>query len=81
MITRVRVEGMSCQHCVRAVFTSLTAVEGITRADVRIGAVEVEHSGAVTVEKLREAIAVAGYRVVDGKANRRELNVFGSAGG
>ena len=76
MITRVRVEGMSCQHCVRAVFTALTAVEGITRADVSIGAVEVEHDGAATVEKLREAIAVAGYRVVDGETSRRTLNVL-----
>jgi copper chaperone len=76
MITRVRVEGMSCQHCVRAVFTALTAVEGITRANVSIGAVEVEHDGAVTVEQLREAIAVAGYRVVDGGTNRRALNVL-----
>ena len=76
MITRVRVEGMSCQHCVRAVFTALTAVEGITRADVSIGAVEVEHDGGVTIEKLREAIAVAGYRVVDGETNRRTLNVL-----
>lgn len=81
MITRVRVEGMSCQHCVRAVFTSLTAVKGITRADVSIGAVEVEHSGAVTVETLREAIAVAGYRIIDGDTNRRVLSVFGSADG
>ena len=56
MITRVRVEGMSCQHCVRAVFTSLGGVEGITRADVSIGAVEVEHDERVTVTALRDAI-------------------------
>lgn len=73
MITRARVDGMSCQHCVRAVFTALTAVEGISRADVRIGAVEVEHDGRVTVAQLREAIAVAGYSVVDGETNRRAL--------
>jgi copper chaperone len=73
MITRVRVEGMTCQHCVRAVFTALTAVEGITRADVSIGAVEVEHDGRVTVAKLRDAIAVAGYSVRDGETNRRAL--------
>lgn len=73
MITRARVEGMTCQHCVRAVFTALTAVEGITRADVSIGAVEVEHDGRVTVAQLREAIAVAGYSVVDGETNRRAL--------
>lgn len=67
---------MSCQHCVRAVFTALSAVAGITRADVSIGAAEVEHDGGVTVEQLREAIAVAGYRVRDGETNRRALNVL-----
>jgi len=73
MITRARVEGMTCQHCVRAVFTALTAVEGITRADVSIGAIEVEHDGRVTVDQLREAVAVAGYSVVEGKVDRRVL--------
>jgi copper chaperone len=73
MITRARVEGMTCQHCVRAVFTALTAVEGITHADVSIGAVEVEHDGRVTVAQLRDAIAVAGYAVIDGETNRRAL--------
>ena len=76
MITRVRVEGMTCQHCVRAVFTALTAVEGITRADVSIGSAEVEHDGRVTVEQLQRAIAVAGYRVAGGETNRRTLNVL-----
>jgi copper chaperone CopZ len=73
MITRIKIDGMSCQHCVRAVFTSLTAVEGIARADVSIGAAEVEHDGLVTVERLREAIGVAGYSVVDGQTDRRRL--------
>ena len=73
MITRVRVAGMTCQHCVRAVFTSLGGVEGIARADVSIGSAEVEHDGRVTVEALREAIAVVGYEVVDGATNRRAL--------
>jgi len=64
---------MSCAHCVRAVFTSLAGVEGVARADVSIGAAEVEHDGRVTVEALRAAIAVAGYDVVDGETNRRAL--------
>jgi len=64
---------MSCQHCVRAVFTALTAVEGITQADVRIGSVEVEHDGRVTVDQLREAIAVAGYSIGSAETNRRAL--------
>lgn len=73
MITRARVEGMSCQHCVRAVFTALAGVEGISRADVSIGAIEVEHDGRVTDEQLRSAVAVAGYSVVSPERNRREL--------
>jgi len=73
MITRVRVEGMTCQHCVRAVFTALAAVEGISRADVGIGAAEVEHDGSVTVDQLRDAIAVAGYLVREDGFSRRRL--------
>lgn len=64
---------MSCQHCVRAVFTALTPVDGITRADVQIGLIEVEHDGRVTMEQLREAIAVAGYILAEGETNRRML--------
>jgi copper chaperone len=75
MITRARIEGMSCQHCVRAVFTALTAVEGIARAEVSIGAVEVEHDGRVTAEQLTEAIAVAGYSVADAETERRRLPI------
>lgn len=66
---------MSCQHCVRAVFTALGAVEGIARADVSIGAAEIEHDGRVTVEQLRAAVAVSGYEVVDADERRRVLPV------
>ena len=75
MITTVRVEGMTCQHCERAVFTALAAVPGIQRADVSIGAVQVEHDGSVTVDQLRDAIEVAGYTVTDGTTNRRVLPI------
>ena len=64
---------MSCQHCVRAVFTALAAVEGISHANVGIGAAEIEHDGSVTVEQLRAAVAVAGYHVRDDGLARRRL--------
>jgi copper chaperone CopZ len=73
MITRAKVQGMTCQHCVRAVFTALAAVEGISRADVSIGAIEVEHDGSVTLDQLKDAVAVAGYTVTAGETNRRAL--------
>jgi copper chaperone CopZ len=75
MLTTVTVDGMTCQHCVRAVFTALAAVPGIQRADVSIGLAAVEHDGTVTVEQLRDAIAVAGYTVKDGTTNRRSLPI------
>jgi copper chaperone CopZ len=73
MITRIRIEGMSCQHCVRAVFTALAAVDGISRAEVRIGSAEVEHDGSATVDALRDAVAVAGYSVREDDRSRRQL--------
>ncbi len=61
MITRLQIDGMTCQHCVRAVFTALTPVTGITSADVTIGHAEIEHDGRATFDALRDAIAEAGY--------------------
>lgn len=75
MITTVTVDGMTCQHCVRAVFTALGAVPGILRAEVSIGTASVEHDGTVTVDQLREAIAVAGYPVRGATTNRRALPI------
>jgi copper chaperone CopZ len=75
MRTRLRVHGMSCQHCVTAVFTALTPVEGIIAAEVEVGAVTVEHDGRTTVDALREAIAVAGYDAVLAAEERRRLPI------
>jgi copper chaperone CopZ len=75
MRTRLRVLGMSSPHCIRAVFTALTPVEGIISAEVVLGAVEVEHDGRATGEALREAIAVAGYEVAEVIELRRQLPV------
>ena len=54
-----------CQHCVRAVFTALAGVEGIRRAEVGLGWLEVEHDGGVNSDELREAVGVVGYRLVE----------------
>jgi copper chaperone len=64
---------MSCAHCVRAVFTALSGVPGIKRADVSIGRAVIEHDGTVTPEEIREAIGIAGYTVTDINVDRRTL--------
>lgn len=73
MITTLTISGMSCVHCKRAVFTALTAVPGISRADVSIGRAEIEHDGGVSVDALREAVATAGYEVTGVREDRRAL--------
>ena len=75
MVTIATISGMSCAHCVRAVFTSLTGVEGIVRADVSIGRAEIEHDGSATAEAIRQAISIAGYEVIDFRDDRRTLPV------
>ncbi len=75
MVSTVTISGMSCAHCIRAVFTSLSGVEGISRADVSIGRAVIEHDGSVTAEAVREAISIAGYEVVDVRDDRRTLPV------
>jgi copper chaperone len=73
MLTTVSASGMTCAHCVRAVFTSLAGVPGIERADVTIGRAVIEHDGTVTTEQIRDAIAVAGYTIGDTRDDRRTL--------
>jgi copper chaperone len=73
MISTLTITGMSCAHCVRAVFTALSGVEGVKRAEVSIGRAVVEHDGNVTPEALRDAVAVAGYDVTAVDDDRRSL--------
>ena len=71
--TTVAISGMTCAHCVRAVFTSLAGVPGIERADVSIGRAVIEHDGTVTADAIRDAIGIAGYDVTGFDEDRRTL--------
>jgi len=75
MVTTASISGMTCAHCVRAVFTALAGVPGIDRADVSIGKAVIEHDGSVTREAIRDAVAVAGYEVRETTDDRRTLPV------
>jgi copper chaperone len=75
MITTASIKGMSCAHCVRAVFTALTGVSGIARADVSIGRAVIEHDGSLSPDAVREAISIAGYQLADLRDDRRTLPV------
>jgi copper chaperone CopZ len=61
----IRVEGMTCQHCVMAVQKALDEVPGITVKVVRVGAVVYSTDDIDRAEKrVRAAITDAGYKPV-----------------
>ncbi|MHB0948550.1 MAG: heavy-metal-associated domain-containing protein [Gemmatimonadaceae bacterium] len=69
----VRIAGMACQHCIRAVFTALAGVEGIERADVQLGRATIDHDGRTTLDAVCNAVRLAGYDVQGGTTSRRRL--------
>ncbi len=59
------VEGMSCQHCVKAVKNALSEVEGVKSVEVDLAEKKVEIEGDnLQDELLKAAIEDAGYEVV-----------------
>lgn len=65
MQTKLNVEGMSCQHCVKAVTNAVTEL-GAANVDVNLEAktVVVEHDEKITEAQIKEAIEDQGYDVV-----------------
>ncbi len=62
--TTLKVEGMTCQHCVSAVADALENLPGVTRADVDLdeGRAEVLHDdGSPDIEAMKSAVDEAGY--------------------
>lgn len=70
-VTVADIGGMRTAHCVNAVFTALAGVPGISRADVKLGRMEVEHDGGATEDALRGAIALAGYELLETTEERQ----------
>ena len=60
------VEGMSCEHCVKAVKDAIEALDGVSGAAVdlssRTAAVEYD-AGKVALEQIKAAIVEEGYEV------------------
>ena len=57
------VEGMSCQHCVRAVTEAVSALPGVSGVVVDLPTGLVSVTGDPDPVSVREAIATEGYTV------------------
>ena len=61
-MTKLKIEGMSCQHCVKAVDTALSDVPGVDRVvAVRLDEGEAEVEGSADTNALIAAVAEEGY--------------------
>lgn len=60
--TTYQVSGMTCGHCVQAVTSEVSAIDGVTdvQVDLESGRVDVTGEG-VTEEAVRAAVDEAGY--------------------
>lgn len=64
--TTFQVQGMTCDHCVRAVTGELVEIEGVTGVDIDLatGAVRVTSDAPLDEKALRAAVDEAGYEIV-----------------
>lgn len=63
----IRVDGMSCEHCVNAVTKAVNALPGISsvNVDLKAGTVTVEHDPAQSpLDKIKFEIEEQGYDIV-----------------
>jgi copper chaperone len=59
------VDGMTCDHCVKAVSEEIGKLEGVTGVDVELatGSVTVASDAGVADDDVRAAVDEAGYEV------------------
>ncbi len=61
------IDGMSCDHCVRAVRRALESVEGVLVEQVGLGTATVRYDPRTSSPaRIAEAVEAEGYRVVAG---------------
>jgi copper chaperone len=58
----MRIEGMSCGHCVSRVTKALQNTPGVTVKDVQVGSARVDYDGTqVSMDAIVQALDRAGY--------------------
>jgi copper chaperone len=59
----LKVEGMSCNHCVNSIETSVGGLTGVSavKVDLNNNEVSVEYSNEATLDKVKETIEDQGF--------------------
>ena len=61
---RIRIEGMSCEHCVARVKGAVLAMNGLQIISVTVGELVVSRPASVTVDSVLAAIRSVGFSIV-----------------
>ena len=66
MTSILKVQGMSCQHCVMSVTKALNQLDGIknVQIDLAKGEVRFDNTKSITSDQIQKAITDAGYEVI-----------------
>ena len=60
----LKIEGMSCQHCVMRVKRAVDQLPGVSGAEVGIGSAHITYDEAkVREQDLEQAVEQAGYKI------------------
>ncbi|MGC8809946.1 MAG: heavy-metal-associated domain-containing protein [bacterium] len=64
---KIKIKGMTCQHCVLSVTKALATIPGLKniQVDLQRGEATYENFTNVSREVIKQAIEDAGYKVVD----------------
>mgnify|MGYP000947684060 CR=1 FL=1 len=64
---KIKVSGMSCQHCAMAVTKALTAIEGVKniQIDLKSGVVTFDDEKNADSKLIAAAVKKAGYDIVE----------------
>ncbi len=58
----LKIDGMSCGHCVAAVKSALENTDGVSVDSVAVGSADLAYDPTVTsADKIRQAVAEAGF--------------------
>ncbi|MEW6600405.1 MAG: cation transporter [Nitrospirota bacterium] len=60
----LKIEGMSCQHCVMSVKKAVDGINGVSSSDVAVGSARVIYDSVKTnPDAIANAIRNAGYKI------------------
>lgn len=65
----LKVEGMSCGHCVNAVTKSVQAVDASAKVDVDLSQQKVTVASSAPLDAIKAAVVDAGYPVLSSAAS------------